>query len=109
MSVPRPVQLVLVCVVSWWFTHSAIQSGRYRDNAMDLCAWHARSIFNDDPNGKSQRWIEVRNGTRTCPFCGQVHDSKWVSRNGWESQLHAMVEKEKRSVRTTEGLRRLEN
>lgn len=58
---------------------------------MDLCAWHARSIFNDDPNGEVQRWREVADGYRTCPFCGQLHNDAWVSRNGWDSQVRGLI------------------
>lgn len=67
------------------------QRDHYRRNAMDLCAWHARVIFGDDPNTENQRWVRVRSGELVCPFCGQKHGSGWVSRNAWESQLNAML------------------
>lgn len=67
------------------------QRDHYRRNAMDLCAWHARIIFADDPNTENQRWVRVRSGELMCPFCGQKHGSGWVSRNAWESQLNAML------------------
>lgn len=59
--------------------------------ARDLCAWHARNIFRD-PLNQPQRWLKVQNGTKFCPFCGQLHNKYWVSRNGWESQVNAIME-----------------
>lgn len=68
------------------------QAQRYRDNAMDLCSWHARTIFADDPNVREERWRKVHNGLLKCPFCGQLHDKHWVSRNGWDSQVNAYID-----------------
>jgi hypothetical protein len=89
------VQVVLGGIGLLWCFYSGFEWKKHRANAMDLCVWHARAIFNDDPNSVGQRWIEVRNGLRTCPFCGQKHNIHWVSRNGWDSQINAMIEEDK--------------
>lgn len=73
----------------------AKRADHYRGNAMDLCAWHARTIFDDDPNDPNQRWVRVRSGELTCPFCGQKHDRNWISRNAWDSQVNAMLVEER--------------
>ena len=71
------------------------EANRYRRNAMDLCAWHARRMNGDDPASPQATilWIDIISGDRVCPFCGQLHDDAWVSRNAWDSQVNALAQK----------------
>lgn len=73
--------------------HQAKAAEHYRLNAMDLCAWHARRMEGDvASNEATQLWKSIVCGDVVCPFCGQKHDSNWISRNAWNSQVNAMVE-----------------
>ena len=73
-------------------THQSRQAQKYRNYAMDLCAWHARRMNGDDVASKeaTRAWKDIVNGESVCPFCGQRHDESWVSRNAWESQINAL-------------------
>ncbi len=87
----------LASLVSMLFLTAAVvyqsmAAERYRSNAMDLCAWHARRMNGDDVSSKdsTKLWKGIVNGVTTCPFCGQKHNANWVSRNAWESQINAL-------------------
>jgi hypothetical protein len=66
------------------------QNKIHRSNAMDLCAWHARSMQGDVTSDEATAlWRDIIRGDAVCPFCGQKHDGNWVSRNAWDSQVNA--------------------
>lgn len=66
-----------------------------RSNAMDLCAWNARQLTaaekGEPIDGREATAVYARviKGRQTCPFCGQLHDEQWVSRNAWDSLINA--------------------
>lgn len=88
-KLPVIVTIVIVVVLILTLVKSVADLNRYRSNAMDLCLWHARVIFDDDPSDLNQRWMRVHSGRLECPFCGQLHDKNWISRNAWDSQINA--------------------
>lgn len=83
-------QIVLGAVLILGVILSQREVGKLRENAMDLCAWNARDLVKSD-----EEWRDVRRGDRVCPFCGQSHGPAWKSYNGWDSQLNAMLLKDK--------------
>lgn len=89
---------LILSVVSLALTILIVHNARhYRANAMDLCAWHARRMDGDDPASEraTQLWRSIVACKAECPFCGQLHDGYWVSRNAWESQLNAFDKRTK--------------
>jgi hypothetical protein len=66
-----------------------------RSNAMDICAWNARQLTaaekGEPIDGRESTAVYQRviRGRQTCPFCGQLHDERWVSRNAWDSLTNA--------------------
>lgn len=88
----------LIVLVGWTFcllAYRTYDEHLLRKNAMDLCAWNARQLVaaekgepidGREATGVYQRVIK---GRQTCPFCGQLHDERWVSRNAWDSLTNA--------------------
>ena len=84
--------ILTVLLLTLLLVMKCIESDHYRQNAMDLCAWHARRMYGDDVSSPeaTSRWKSIVSGKAICPFCGQKHDSNWISRNAWDSQVNAM-------------------
>ena len=92
VSLCLPVAMVCLAIMTiCGVSVRAYDAAKYRENAMDLFAWHARAM-NPDNN---VFWWRVKNGQAVCPFCGQKHDDNWVSRNAWDSQINAAMQKVK--------------
>ena len=86
------ISIVNPLVLSFQIIRLSRESEKHRINAMDLCAWHARRLDGDYISSKrsTQIWADIVRGNTVCSFCGQKHDTNWISRNAWESQVNAL-------------------
>lgn len=84
-------QLLPTICLAIGLTMEAHRSETNRQNAMDLCAWHARRNYGDVSSPEAtQVWRDIVKGERVCSFCGQKHDDNWKSKNAWQSMLGSM-------------------
>lgn len=84
--------LLAMLAIAILLANEANLAKHYKANAMDLCAWHARRMHGDDVSSEeaTMRWNRIVSGESVCSFCGQKHNLSWISRNAWDSQVHAM-------------------
>jgi len=82
------IQVLLFAII----VIQTISANTYRSNAMDLCAWHARRSHSEGVSSEAatRQWRDIIEGRAVCSFCGQKHNSDWISRSAWESQVTSL-------------------
>lgn len=86
------IAMTVILLFAFEVSRYSAQAETYRKHAMDLCAWHARRMYGDDPASAeaTARWRRIVAGEVPCSFCGSRHDENWISRAAWDAQLNAL-------------------